>query len=544
LLSQALSAGSPKGFLSGLRRFTFASPIYNYTLLGRVPDRLLGTPPELLPGTASAGQAILAGSLHFGGRRHPLPSFKSLPNTLSEDWVTHLHGFAWLADLRAVGSPQARHRAQVLLADWLGHFDAWDALRWRPDITGTRLASWITHFAFYAADADNRFSEELFASLARQARHLSRSVQLCGGGLDAIAAQKGLIYTGIAVPESDHYLAQGLDLLERESEVQILPDGGHISRNPQNQLRYLKALLEVKEALIAAHVDLPNWMKVVVERMVPMTRAMRLGDGGLTTFHGGSAGDPEEIDLLLAKSNEKGKASLMSPHSGLHRLTSGKTTLVLDAGNPPEERANRWGHAGTLAFEMSVGRERLVVNCGATRRLGDEWHQALRATAAHSTIVVDDTNSSELGKIGGLGRKPHNVQCSRREIDGRSILEATSDGYKGPFDLEHRRFLMMSPDGAELQGEDLLVGTGGKRFAVRFHLHPNVQATLIQHGNAVLLKPRRGRGWKLISPDREVLLEDSIYIEDGFRHRRTQQIVIPGEILGRGAAVKWQFVQI
>ena len=544
MLSQALSAGSPKGFLSGLRRFTFASPIYNYTLLGRVPDRLLGTPPELLPGNASAGQAILAGSLIFEGRRHPLPSFKSLPDTIAQNWINYLHGFAWLADLRAVGSPQARHRAQVLLADWLSQYDTWDAVLWRPDITGTRLASWITHFAFYAADADTRFTEELFGSLARQSRHLSRSVQLCGGGLDAVTAQKGLIYTGIAVPESDHYLAQGLDLLEQESEDQILPDGGHISRNPQNQLKYLKALLEVKEALIAAHVDVPNWMKSIVERMVPMTRAMRLGDGALATFHGGSAGDPDEVDLLLAKSNVKGKPSLTSPHSGLHRLTSGKTTLVLDAGAPPSDMANRWGHAGTLAFEMSVGKERLVVNCGATRQMGDDWHHALRATAAHSTMVVDDTNSSELGKIGGLGRRAHNVQCSRREIDGRAILEATSDGYKGPFGLEHRRFLMMSPEGTELQGEDLLIGTGGKRFAVRFHLHPNVQATLIQHGNAVLLKPRRGRGWKLISPDREVLLEDSIYIEEWFRHRRAQQIVIPGEIYGRGAAVKWQFVQI
>ena len=127
-------------------------------------------------------------------------------------------------------------------------------------------------------------------------------------------------------------------------------------------------------------------------------------------------------------------------------------------------------------------------------------------------MVVDDINSSELGKTGGLGRRVHTVQCSRREIDGRAVLEVASDGYKGLFDLEHRRFLMMSADGTELSGEDLLIGTGGKRFTVRFHLHPNVQATMIQNGNAVLLKPRRGRGWKMVSPDREVFLEESIYI--------------------------------
>ena len=149
MLSQALMTGSPKGFLSGLQRFTFASPIYNYTLLGRVPDRLLGTPPELLPGNASSGQAILSGALNFKGRRYPLPSFQALPKELSEEWCEYIHGLTWLADLRSVGGPRARHRAQVLITDWISRFDNWEPFVWRPDITGTRLASWITHFAFY-----------------------------------------------------------------------------------------------------------------------------------------------------------------------------------------------------------------------------------------------------------------------------------------------------------------------------------------------------------------------------------------------------------
>ena len=544
MLSQALMTGSPKGFLSGLQRFTFASPIYNYTLMGRVPDRLLGTPPELLPGNASAGQAILSGALTFKGRRYPLPYFQALPPEFPKECCEHIHGFGWLADLRSVGTPRARHRAQALIADWLSRFDNWRPFVWRPDITGTRLVSWITHFAFYTADADARFHEELFSSLARQSRHLSRSSHLANPGLEAVAAQQGLIYAGISVPESDNYLAQGLELLESETEKQVLPDGGHVSRNPETQLRILRALLEIRDALKAAHIDPPNWLKIVIERMVPMTRALRLGDGALVCFHGGSGGESAEIDLILAKSKIKGKPALIAPHTQFHRLSAGKTTLVLDAGVPPAVQANRWAHASTLAFEMSVGNERLIVNCGSTRQMGANWRQALRATAAHSTMVVDDINSSELGKNGGLGRRVHTVQCSRREIDGRAVLEVASDGYKGLFDLEHRRFLMMSADGTELSGEDLLIGTGGKRFTVRFHLHPNVQATMIQNGNAVLLKPRRGRGWKMVSPDREVLLEESIYIENATRHRRTQQIVIPGEILGRGAAVKWRMVQI
>ena len=132
MLLQAQLGGSPNGFLSGLRRFAFASAIYNYSLMGRVPDRLLGTPPELLPGNASAGQAILSGFLIFGGRRYSLPSFTSLADNLPEEWVSHLHGFTWLADLRSIGSTKARLRAQFLLEDWVNQFDRWEPFLWRP----------------------------------------------------------------------------------------------------------------------------------------------------------------------------------------------------------------------------------------------------------------------------------------------------------------------------------------------------------------------------------------------------------------------------
>ena len=139
---------------------------------------------------------------------------------------------------------------------------------------------------------------------------------------------------------------------------------------------------------------------------------------------------------------------------------------------------------------------------------------------------------------------PADVHCSRREIDGRTVLEASSDGYCQTFDLTHRRILTISDDGLEIQGEDQLRGTGGRSYALRFHLHPNVQATLIQHGSAVLLKLRRGRGWNLTVPDMNLNLEKSVYLEGSTHRRRNQQIIVFGELLGRGVSVKWRLTRI
>ena len=521
MLSQAHSTESPNGFLNGLRRLTYSSPIYNYTLIGRMPTRLLGTPPELAPGNAAGGQALLTGSLHFQGCRYSFSSFNNLPDHLNEDCLAYLHSFDWLADVRRVGTIHARNRVQALIAEWISLYENWDSLSWRPDILGTRLANWTTHFAFFIADADQKFKDIAFSELGRQSRHLSRSVLHGEPGRQRIAALKGLIYAGIALPESDRYLIQGLEQLELETARQIYPDGGHISRNPTLLMNIMTYLIEIREALSAAYIKMPGWLPLTIDRMAPMLRAFRLGDGGLALFNEGISGEAEAIEALLAKANGRKKVLYAAPHSGFHRVAAGKTILIMDTGAPPDLK------------------ERLIVNCGSARHLGEAWHQALRATAAHSTMTVDDVNSAEVHRLGGFKRIPSNVYCNRREIDGKTVIEASSDGYKKPFDLVHRRMLMMSADGTEVVGEDQLSGLGGRNYALRFHLHPNVKATLIQHGKTALLKPRRGPAWKLAVLNGDLKLEDSVYFDGPVRHRRSQQLVVFGSVRDRGVNVKW-----
>src|SRR5262249_30901505 len=161
------------------------------------------------------------------------------------------------------------------------------------------------------------------------------------------------------------------------------------------------------------------------------------------------------------------------------RLVANRTLVLVDSGAPPPPGLDRHAHAGTFSFEMSIGRERLIVNCGA--HPGDpQWGFALRMTAAHSTATVDDTNSSGVLADDGLARRPENVSCRREETDGNVWLDMSHDGYSEPFGLTHRRRLYLAASGEELRGEDRFTGPGAERFAVRFHLHPQVQASIAQ----------------------------------------------------------------
>ena len=544
MLSQAVVTQNPSGFLSEFWRLTYGNPIYSYTLLGSTPRELLGTPPELLNGDASVGQAILAGLLPFQGRRCNFVSFRDLANQANEQWLALIHSFKWLSDLHSVGSSDASTRGQELIAQWMDIYNKWDEFCWRPDILGARLANWTTHFAFLSATANQQFLNKSLFELGRQSRHLSRSVLRGPPGHPRITALKGLIYAGISLPQSEKYLVLGMDGLENQLACQLYPDGGHVSRNPKIQMDFLRDLLGIRAALLTAYFIAPNWLNQAISRMASMLQGMRMGDGGLARFNGAGSEEPREIGKLLSKVKLRGKAPSAYLHSGFYRLETGKTILIMDAGAPPTRGENKWGHAGTLSFELSVGRERLIVNCGATNFMGEDWRQVLRSTAAHSTVSVDDVNSSELSTPGEFNRKPINVHCSRKEIRGKAVIEARSSGYSEIFDLIHQRIIMMSPDGSEILGEDLFDGSGGRKYVVRFHLHPNVKATVIKHGKAVLLKPRRGSGWKFAANNLPKELEDSIYVDGSVRPRRSHQIVVSGELSGCGASVKWTLTRI
>lgn len=544
MLSQLHGSRNGDGLMAGLRQLTYASPMYRYTLLGRAPSRLLGTPPEVVPGNAAAGQAILAGYLTHAGLRHPIASPPEHQNDADEAWLSYYHSFAWLSDLRRVGTDVARDFARGLIHQWIARHARWSALAWRPDILGERLANWLTHFGFYAASREPRFLDAFFAEVAREGRHLARTATAGANGPARIAALKGLIYCGVSLPDSDRWLHQGLKLMDGEIARQILPDGGHTSRNPSIQLSVFADLIALQETLTAAHILVPGWLPETIDRMAPMLRALRHGDGGLALFNGASAEDPAIVDWLLARTAIKVRTAATAPHSGFHRIASGRTTVIIDAGTPPPLSANRWSHAGTLSFEMSAGRERLIVNCGAAPARGSAWRHALRSTAAHSTVSVDDRSSSDLDPDGGVTKTPRHIASSRREIDGSTIIEASAEGYSDMAGFVHRRLLMLAPDGGELQGEDRLAGGGAKLATARFHLHPTVQATVIQGGHAVLLKPRRGKGWRFEAGEDVVTLEESVYFETPQLRRRTQQIVLNRALGEGGATLKWRLTRL
>lgn len=500
------------------------------------PVRLLIVPVDSWPGDPARGRALLDGGALLSGLVVPLDRLFQPDRTDDVERCARLHAFSWLRDLRDLGGDAARRHARRLVERWMATPPPRSSVAWRGDVVGRRLTIWLGLYEFFCASADDSFRTAFLASVAEQAKRLERSSRRLPEGGRRLAALKGLLTASAALEGDAGRLAAVLDRIVAELPRVLLPDGCHRGRDPLAQLEVVRDLVDMRSVLRAVGQDPPDALAQAISTAATVLRMLRHGDHRLALFNGAEEGEAWLIDSALAQSEARGRMARRAPHGGFERLAARRTVVILDAG-VPQPLDGCHPHAGTLSFEMSIGRERLVVNCGALP--GPEgWSAAQRATAAHSTLVVADTNSAELLSEGRLGRRAAAVRTAREDGDEQIAVTATHDGYATRFDLVHRRRLALDPAGTVLSGEDALVGPSARPATLRFHLHPRVEATLTQDGRSVLLRLPSGMGWRFQADDAVPALEESLYLGNGERQRTRQIIVGMGPDTPR---LRWSF---
>jgi len=519
------------------------SPLYRLALRGKTPTGLRAAPSDAWPGSAERGRAILAGEFGFFGRAVDtgLPPWDALAEKdLDAHWLDELHAFNWLRDLCTVGGDAARRAARDTVSAWLDRYDGYDPVAWRPATTARRIANWVTLFDFVCGAADETLGRRVLAHLALQTRHVMARLGDLETWPDRMQAARGLCAAAAAfgdeLTDAADWLDEALAIIDEAAVRLVGADGGHVSRSPSAQIRLLRDLIDVRAGLRACGTPLPGPAAAAIPLLAGMVRFLRHGDGNLALFHDSNQEDPALIEAVLAQCDRRIKAPTVAPDMAYERLQAGRSVVLVDVGPP---RPGGHAHASALAFEFSVGRERLVVNCGAASGLVD-WNLALRRTPAHSSLTLDDRDSSEVGPDGVLGDRLASVEWTRTEAEGSSLVEARHDGYADLLGVTHARSLFLAAGGDDLRGEDRLVGSTAYPFTIRFHLHPKIVAQPTQ-GGAVLLRLAGGGGWRFEVRGGKPTIEDSVYFGDRGHMQRTRQIVVAGTHGGGDTTVNWAF---
>jgi uncharacterized heparinase superfamily protein len=510
-----------------------------------IPSRILFAPETLLeadPAVAAdvyAGVFALAGEVVDAAGRSP---FAVPPPT--EEWARALHGFEWLVHLEANASELSSSNARALVDEWLmaPSLPVKDA----PAVAAARLTTWLVEAPLLLNGADAGFKGRFLRAVGRHLRRLERAFVLLPPGLVRLKVVAALGLAGTVVADEGRLQRWSLGALADVLESEVLPDGGHASRSPEALAEVLAALVPLREALVRRQQPVPAPLRDAIDRMLPMLRFFRHGDGGLARFHGSGVVGRSLVDALLAFDDAHGAPAANARYSGYQRLEAGGTAVIVDTGPaPPPDFAAR-ACASALSFEMSHEGSRIVVNCGALDRARGEWEGAARATAAHSTLTLADRSSARvlgrfplddiLGPV--LYAGPRAVEVQRAPL----AVRGSHDGYRPAFGLVHERALTLSDDGLALSGEDRLVGgdrVDGRTFAIRFHLDPAVKVRVERRRRRALLTLPDGSIWIFtVVEGPELLTEDTVVLVGPRRVRRSVQIVIPGNTLTDGT-VRW-----
>jgi uncharacterized heparinase superfamily protein len=498
-------------------------------------------------GLFARGRQLVAGNYLFAGHLVEAPELSLWQvDPPDADYAAEAQGFVWLDDLAAMGDAQARAKAQLWTQDWIARFSTGRGPGWTPDLVGRRVIRWVHHALFLLNGADKAGSDAYYTALTVQSRYLARNWHRAAPGLPRFEALTGLVYCGLSLLGMKALVSPAIRALADEASREVDAQGGITSRNPEELLEVFTLLNWAARAMTESGHQVHNHHLDAIERIAPTLRALRHADGGLARFHGGGKGLEGRLDAALANAGVRpvGHKGLAM---GYMRLSAGRTTLILDAADPPGGLAGRAAHASTLAMEVTSGRRPLIVSCGSGAPFGTEWRLAGRATPSHSTLAIEGVSSSRFGTSGDevLAERAHVLTARQMHTEQGDGIHAAHDGWASTHGLTHARDLGLSKDGRNIIGSDTLIslnpkgkaryertlaatGLRGVPFAVRFHLHPDADATLDMGGNAVSIALKSGEIWVFRHDGRAKLsLEPSVYLEKGrLRPRATKQIIL------------------
>ena len=519
---------------------------------GRQPLRLVAVPRDHVSGERARGDALLGGRLSLGSEEIAFAEIDFTSLGARSKLAREVQGFSWLRDLAAAASRERGARlAEAVAGRWLiAHGTRVDEA-WAPELWGERILFWTSYAPYILSSRDAGYRSALLNTLARGARHLDGSADKAPPGLPRITAWAGALVASLTVQGALSRLSRAESGLMRSLAASQFEDGGLMSRSPAEQMLLVDRLGLVRAAYFAAKQTQPEALENAAAAALAALHGVTMGDHGLSSWQGCNPGDPARLAALVEGCGLRARPLRHARGWGYQRLSALGTIVVVDAAPPPPAKIAATGCASTLAIEMSDGAQRLVVNCGGPglmpTAMPQELVQALRSTAAHSTLVLGDSNSTAILPDGSLGKGVAEVEVARSEDNDCSRLETSHDGYVKGFGLMHQRRLSLGNDGKEVRGEDRLTPKGRKKiresapYAIRFHLAPGVEATVTADGMGAIIRSSGAPPWNFRCRGAMLQVEESLFVDGRGQPVPTLQLVVVGEVSAIGGEIAWQF---
>ena len=328
-------------------------------------------------------------------------------------------------------------------------------------------------------------------------------------------------------------------------ESQIDKIGMHKSYNILEHSKFINNLNEVKNILLFFNVKNPNLFDELILKMTSILNQYFHNDGSLPLFNGSNNIYTKIIFNSLNKDIYLIKRDFVNINNGIAFYGDKNKKLFFDVVQPNQDRISSNLSAGTLSIEWSGFGEKIFTNCGASENFGRN-PEYLRYSAAHSTIILQNTNISEIKEGNPHLKFPQSVVFRGESNDDREEFEGSHNGYIKKYNKIIKRKLIVFKNKNKLEGEDTVISYKENKdrliFHIRFHLGDEMTYNFTNNKKNIILKTKLNNIW-LFKSDSELIIEDSILVDNNFT-KSIKQIVIKGVLSESKTRRKWSLEKI
>ena len=391
---------------------------------------------------------------------------------------------------------------QQLISSWISHNPLGHGTGWEPYPCSLRIVNWCKwHYA------GNKLTPLQLHNLAMQIRWLENRIEWHLLGNHLFANAKALVYAGLFFhgQEADKWLKTGLGIIERQLPEQVLSDGGNFELSPMYHSIFLGDVLDLVNiaGLYPERVslDVVNVWRDTAKKMLYWLSYMTHPDGEISFFNDaafGVASSPTELHSYAARLGivnsvdericESSVSVMHLADSGYVRICTGPVAAILDVAAVGPDYIPGHAHADTLSFELSIAGHRVFVNGGTSVYGNGRERLRERGTAAHSTVVIDEVDSSEVWGGFRVARRAYPFGF-RIEKDAEQVsVSCAHNGYMrlAGKPVHHRewRFSRRS-----LIVSDSIPAGRVKSAVARYLLHPSIMVKVVSESNLQLILP-------------------------------------------------------
>lgn len=429
-------------------------------------------------------------------------------------WLYNLHYFD---DLNC---EKAHLRSQWhvdLMQKWINENPIGCGNGWEPYPISLRIVNWIK-WVF----AGNVLDTEQMDSLSLQVRFLIKRLEFHLLGNHLFANAKALIYSGLFFhgDEADFWLKRGESILCEQLDEQVLSDGGNFELSPMYHAIFLEDILDIINIYRRYNVKVNDKIISIATSMFRWLHIMTHPNGELSFFNDCANnisasmqelnfyGERLNLPVYIENNRKENKLTHLSK-SGYCRVERNNMVAILDVASVGPDYIPGHGHADSFSFECSLFGEKVIVNSGTSVYGGSVERIRQRGTKAHSTLMIDDENSSEVWQGFRVARRAKVFDLKIGHNNGIDTVSASHNGYyRLSGKPKHTREWKFNDENIDVI--DVVHGKGEHKIDILYHLHPDIIIKSIV-GNKILLQNKLKYFTLELYGDGKLIVEDSTY---------------------------------